>query len=93
MDGLALHRQYGRTYSCWPVILTPYNLPLGMCMCAEYMFVLMVIPDPSNPNVSSMLTLKSLIEELQNQRHVGLLTCNTEKRDILNAHRVDVDCE
>ncbi|KAL2243783.1 UNVERIFIED_CONTAM: hypothetical protein Sindi_0496300, partial [Sesamum indicum] len=48
-DGLATHKQYGRTYSCWPVILTPYNLPLGMCMSSEYMFVVMVITDPSNP--------------------------------------------
>ncbi|KAL0409440.1 UNVERIFIED_CONTAM: hypothetical protein Sradi_1878400 [Sesamum radiatum] len=31
-DGFAPHGQYGRTYSCWPIILTLYNLPLGMCM-------------------------------------------------------------
>ncbi|KAL0284717.1 UNVERIFIED_CONTAM: hypothetical protein Sangu_2811900 [Sesamum angustifolium] len=27
IDGFAPHGQYGRTYSCWPVIITPYNLP------------------------------------------------------------------
>ncbi|KAL0427435.1 UNVERIFIED_CONTAM: hypothetical protein Slati_2918300 [Sesamum latifolium] len=48
-DGFAPHAQYGRTYSCWPVILTPYNLPPGMCISFEYMFLMMVIPDPSNP--------------------------------------------
>ncbi|KAK4390102.1 hypothetical protein Sango_2073500 [Sesamum angolense] len=26
-DGFASHGQYDRTYSCWPIILTPYNLP------------------------------------------------------------------
>jgi hypothetical protein len=26
--------QYGKTYLCWPVILTPYNLPRGMNMKA-----------------------------------------------------------
>ncbi|KAL0455862.1 UNVERIFIED_CONTAM: hypothetical protein Slati_0925400 [Sesamum latifolium] len=40
-DGFAPHGQYGRTYSCWPVILTPYNLPPGMCMKPEYMFLTM----------------------------------------------------
>ncbi|KAL0373222.1 UNVERIFIED_CONTAM: hypothetical protein Scaly_1003800 [Sesamum calycinum] len=45
-DGFAPHGQYGRTYSCWPVKLTPYNLPPGMCMSSEYMFLTMVIPDP-----------------------------------------------
>jgi len=28
-DGFAPHGQFGRTYSCWPVIVTPYNLPPG----------------------------------------------------------------
>ncbi|KAL0449119.1 UNVERIFIED_CONTAM: hypothetical protein Slati_1468300 [Sesamum latifolium] len=26
-DGFAPHGQYGCAYYCWPVILTPYNLP------------------------------------------------------------------
>ncbi|KAL0294906.1 UNVERIFIED_CONTAM: hypothetical protein Scaly_2540100 [Sesamum calycinum] len=42
-DGFALDRQYGRMYSCWSVILTPYNLPPGMCMSFKYMFLTMVI--------------------------------------------------
>ncbi|KAL0291523.1 UNVERIFIED_CONTAM: hypothetical protein Sangu_2533100 [Sesamum angustifolium] len=37
VDGLAPHGQYGKSYSCWPVIITPYNLPLRMCMKSEYM--------------------------------------------------------
>ncbi|KAL0449091.1 UNVERIFIED_CONTAM: hypothetical protein Slati_1465500 [Sesamum latifolium] len=40
-DGFAPHGQYGRTFSCWPIILTPYNLPPGMCMSSEYMFLTM----------------------------------------------------
>ncbi|KAL0294795.1 UNVERIFIED_CONTAM: hypothetical protein Sradi_6868000 [Sesamum radiatum] len=35
-DGFALHGQYDHAYSYWPVILTLYNLPLGMCMSSEY---------------------------------------------------------
>ncbi|KAL0454856.1 UNVERIFIED_CONTAM: hypothetical protein Slati_0824800 [Sesamum latifolium] len=45
-DSFAPHGQYGRTYSCWSVIITPYNLPPGMCMSTEYMFITMVIPRP-----------------------------------------------
>ncbi|KAL0448253.1 UNVERIFIED_CONTAM: hypothetical protein Slati_1381700 [Sesamum latifolium] len=47
-DGFAPHGEYGRTYSCWSVIIKPYNLPPGMCMSSEYMFLTMVIPGPSN---------------------------------------------
>ncbi|KAL0444178.1 UNVERIFIED_CONTAM: hypothetical protein Slati_2140500 [Sesamum latifolium] len=64
-DGFAPHRQCGRTYSCWPVILTLYNLPLGMCMSSEYIFLTMVIPGPSNPKCLIDIYLEPLIEELQ----------------------------
>jgi len=36
-------------YSCWPIILTVYNLPSGMCMRLEFMFLSMVILGPSSP--------------------------------------------
>jgi hypothetical protein len=36
-------------YFCWPVILTVYNLPPGMCMRPKFMLLSMVIPGPSNP--------------------------------------------
>ncbi|KAL0444184.1 UNVERIFIED_CONTAM: hypothetical protein Slati_2141100, partial [Sesamum latifolium] len=63
-DGFAPHGQYGRTYSCWPIILTPYNFPPGMCMKLEYMFLTMVIPDPSNPKCCIDVYLEPLIKEL-----------------------------
>ncbi|KAL0404078.1 UNVERIFIED_CONTAM: hypothetical protein Sradi_2048600 [Sesamum radiatum] len=61
---LSLDGQYGRTYSCWPVIITPYNFPLGMCMSSEYMFLTMVIPGSSNPKRLIDVYLEPLIEEL-----------------------------
>ncbi|KAL0381273.1 UNVERIFIED_CONTAM: hypothetical protein Sangu_0191600 [Sesamum angustifolium] len=48
------------------VILTSYNLPLGMCMSSEYMFLTMVIPGPSNLKHLIEVCLEPLIEELQN---------------------------
>jgi hypothetical protein len=39
---------FATPYSCWPVILTVYNLPSGMCISP--MFLSMVIPGPSNPS-------------------------------------------
>ncbi|KAL0309090.1 UNVERIFIED_CONTAM: hypothetical protein Sradi_5851300 [Sesamum radiatum] len=74
IDGFAPHGQYGRTYSCWPVIITPYNLPPGMCMKSEYMFLTMVIPDPSNPKRLIDVYLQPLIDELLQLWHVGVQT-------------------
>ena len=62
-------------------------------MSAEYMFVMMVIPSRSNSKHLIDVYLELLIGELQNLRHVGILTCDTEKRDIPNARCVDVECK
>ncbi|KAL0444547.1 UNVERIFIED_CONTAM: hypothetical protein Slati_2177400 [Sesamum latifolium] len=79
MDGFTPHGQYSRTYSYWPVILTPYNLLLEMCMSYEYMFLTMVIPGPSNPKCLIDIYLEPLIEEMQNLWHVGVLKRDSPK--------------
>ncbi|KAL0430507.1 UNVERIFIED_CONTAM: hypothetical protein Sradi_0676700 [Sesamum radiatum] len=63
-DEFAPHRQYGHTYSCRPVILTPYNFPPGICMKPEYMFLTMVIPGPSNPSHCIDVYLEPLIKKM-----------------------------
>ncbi|KAL0410866.1 UNVERIFIED_CONTAM: hypothetical protein Slati_0440100 [Sesamum latifolium] len=85
-DGFAPHGQYGRMYSCWPVILTPYNLLLEMCMSSEYMFLRMVIPAPSNPKRLIDVYLEPLTEELQNLWHVGVLTHDSAKKETFTMH-------
>ncbi|KAL0278016.1 UNVERIFIED_CONTAM: hypothetical protein Sradi_7304200 [Sesamum radiatum] len=74
IDGFAPYGQYGRTYSCWPVILTAYNFSPGMCMKPEYMFLTIVIPGPSNPKCFINIYLEPLIKELLQLWHVGVLT-------------------
>ncbi|KAL0345547.1 UNVERIFIED_CONTAM: hypothetical protein Sradi_4386000 [Sesamum radiatum] len=75
-DNFAPHDQYDRTYSCWPVIITSYNLPSGMCMCYEYIFFTMVIPGPSNPKHLINVYLKPLMEELLQLWHMGVRMYN-----------------
>jgi len=48
-DGFSPFNMSGRPYSCWPVIVTPYNLPPSMCMKEEYMFLTIIIPGRKNP--------------------------------------------
>ncbi|KAL0438814.1 UNVERIFIED_CONTAM: hypothetical protein Slati_2364400 [Sesamum latifolium] len=72
-DGFAPHGQYDRTYFCWPIILTPYNLPLGMCISSENIFLTIVISGSSNSKRLIDVYLEPLIEELQNLWHVGVL--------------------
>ncbi|KAK4398012.1 hypothetical protein Sango_1276700 [Sesamum angolense] len=73
-DDFVSHDQYDRTYSCWSVIITLYNLPPSMCMSFEHIFFTMVIPDPSNPKRLIDVYLEPLIEKLLQLWHVGVRT-------------------
>jgi hypothetical protein len=55
---------FSASYSCWPVILTVYNLPTGMCMRLEFMFLSTVITGPSSPGLNIDVFLRPLIDEL-----------------------------
>ncbi|XP_059290605.1 uncharacterized protein LOC132044132 [Lycium ferocissimum] len=67
-DGtMSIHKrmgQSGRKYSSWPVIVTPYNLPPGMCMKEAYMFLTVIVPGPNNPKHKIDVYLQPLIKEL-----------------------------
>ena len=55
---------FAAPYSCWPVILTVYNLPSGMCMRLEFMFLSIVIPGRSSLGWNIDVCLRPLIDEL-----------------------------
>ncbi|CAK8532116.1 unnamed protein product [Lathyrus sativus] len=52
-------------YSCWPVIVTPYNFPPEMCMTKPYMFLTCLIPGPSSPKSGIDVYLQPLIDDLK----------------------------
>jgi hypothetical protein len=54
---------FAAPYSCWPVILTVYNLPPGIYIRLEFMFLSMVIPGPSSPRQNIDIYLRSLIDQ------------------------------
>ncbi|XP_010436745.1 PREDICTED: uncharacterized protein LOC104720554 [Camelina sativa] len=64
-DGFNPIGMNGQAHSVWPVILTPYNLPPGMCMKMEYFFLAILVPGPKHPKKSLDVFLQPLIEELQ----------------------------
>ncbi|KAM3281368.1 hypothetical protein P3S67_028389 [Capsicum chacoense] len=63
-NGFQKFSQSGRKYSSWPVIVTPYNLPPGMCMKEAYMFLTIIVPGPNNPKHKIDIYLQPLIKEL-----------------------------
>jgi hypothetical protein len=74
-DGFTPYIQASSTpYSCWPVVVTPYNLPPEMCMTKPFMFLTCLIPGPSNPKAHIDVYLQPLIDELQMLWSDGELT-------------------
>ncbi|XP_045833662.1 uncharacterized protein LOC123924740 [Trifolium pratense] len=73
-DGFSPFNISGKPYSCWPVIVTPYNLPPSMCMKEEYLFLTLIIPGPKNPKGKIDVFLQPLIDELKLLWHTGVTT-------------------
>ncbi|KAG8379137.1 hypothetical protein BUALT_Bualt07G0056900 [Buddleja alternifolia] len=79
-DGFNPHNQGSRPYSCWPVIVTPYNLPPWMCMDRPYMFLTLLVPGPKSPGRSLDVYLQPLINELKTLWDVGVETYDVAKK-------------
>lgn len=73
-DGFSPYGALGKTYSCWPVIVTPYNLPPWMCMQKEYLFLTLIIPGPHNPKDKIDVFLQPLIDELNMLWNEGVVS-------------------
>lgn len=67
-------------HSIWPVFLTVYNLPPGMCMKQEYIFISMIISGPTSPGKNLDVMLRPLIEELDSLWTDGVLTYDCLKK-------------
>ena len=55
----------GSQHSSGSIILTPYNLPLEMCMKEQYMFLTVIVPSPRNSKNKLDVYLQPLISKLQ----------------------------
>ena len=78
-DGFNPHGR-GKDYSCWPVMITPYNLPPSMCNKRPYMFLSLLIPGPSHPGKHIDVYLRPLIDELKLLWDTGVETYDACKR-------------
>ncbi|XP_058731844.1 uncharacterized protein LOC131603526 isoform X1 [Vicia villosa] len=88
-DGFTPYIQASSTpYSCWPVIVTPYNLPPEMCMTKPYLFLTCLVPGPYNPKAKIDVYLQPLIDDLQRLWRDGILTydISMQQNFVMRAH-------
>ena len=67
-------------YSCWPIIVTPYNLPPELCMTKPYLFLTCLVPDPYSPKAKIDVYLQPLIDDLQHLWSDGVWTYDVSKK-------------
>ncbi|XP_050212799.1 uncharacterized protein LOC126664450 [Mercurialis annua] len=79
-DGFQPFGAFGQQYSSWPVIVTPYNLPPGMAMKDEFMFLTVLVPGPNSPKGSLDIFLQPLIAELNHLWEFGTRTYDIHRR-------------
>lgn len=79
-DGFTPFGYSAAPYSCWPIFITPYNLPPAMCMKASYLFLTLIIPGPNSPGKSIDVYLRPLIDELKMLWNDGVLTYDTHNK-------------
>ncbi|XP_050225605.1 uncharacterized protein LOC126675073 [Mercurialis annua] len=79
-DGFQPFGQSGQQYSLWPVVVTPYNLPPGLCMKEEFMFLTILVPGPYNPKSNMDVFLQLLIAEFNSLWSIGVQTYDISKR-------------
>ncbi|XP_060186702.1 uncharacterized protein LOC132616120 [Lycium barbarum] len=83
-DGFTPFSVSAAPYSCWPVFVTPYNLPPEMCMTSPYLFLTCIVPGPRNPKSLIDVYLQPLIHELQALWHEGVLTYDISTKQNFN---------
>ncbi|XP_062103346.1 uncharacterized protein LOC133814397 [Humulus lupulus] len=73
-DGFNPFGDLSNSYSMWPVILMPYNMPPWICMKREFLMMSLLIPGRRAPGKDIDVYLQPLIEELKELWEKGVQT-------------------
>ncbi|CAL8136240.1 unnamed protein product [Prunus armeniaca] len=73
-DGFNPFGNMSTSYSMWPVMVVPYNLPPWMCMKQQYSIMTLLIPGPKAPGKELDVYLRPLIDELKELWEEGVQT-------------------
>jgi len=74
------------SYSCWPVILIPYNLPPWLCLKQPYWILSMLVPGKKSPGMSIDVYLQPLIDELKILWEKGVKTWDAKEKKNFDMH-------
>ncbi|XP_028085569.1 uncharacterized protein LOC114286586 [Camellia sinensis] len=85
-DGFNPFGNMSTSYSMWPVILMPYNLPPWKCMKEPFSMMSLLIPRRSAPGRDIDVYLRPLIEELKELWGDGVRTYDAKNEESFRMH-------
>ena len=79
-DGFNSFGNMSISYSMWPMVLIPYNLPPWMCMKQTFFIMTLLIPGPTTHRNDIDIYLQQLIDELNDLWEVGVETYDSSTK-------------
>ncbi|XP_060671841.1 uncharacterized protein LOC132803267 [Ziziphus jujuba] len=86
IDGFNHFSNMSTSYSMWPVMLVPYNLPPWKCMKETFSMMSLLIPGPTAPGKDIDVYLRPMIDELKDLWTNGVTTCDISKKERFTMH-------
>lgn len=87
-DGFNPFGTMSSSYSCWPIVLIPYNLPPWLCMKASSLMLSLIIPGPSYPGKDFHVFAQPVYEELADLFESGTLTYDASRDEMFRLRTV-----
>ncbi|XP_028064788.1 uncharacterized protein LOC114267901 [Camellia sinensis] len=81
VDGINPHSSLSSKYSCWPVMMITYNLPLWLCMKRKFMMLSLLISGPQQPGNDIDVYLAPLIDDLKMLWEIGVEAYDAYKEE------------
>ncbi|XP_058214912.1 uncharacterized protein LOC131326234 [Rhododendron vialii] len=85
-DGFNPFGNMSTSYSMWPVILIPYNLPPWRCMKDPFFMMPLLIPGPNQPGTNIDVYLRPLVDELKELWKNGVRTYDASTKETFQMH-------
>ncbi|XP_060671815.1 uncharacterized protein LOC132803254 [Ziziphus jujuba] len=85
-DGFNPFSNMSTSYSMWPVMLVPYNLPPWKCMKETFSMISLLIPGSTAPGKDIDVYLRPMIDELKDLWTNGVTTYDISKKVRFTMH-------
>ncbi|XP_057461897.1 uncharacterized protein LOC130752117 [Actinidia eriantha] len=81
VDGFNPFGNMSNSYSMWPVILVPYNLPPWLAMKDSFFMLTLLVPGEKQPGIDIDVYMRPMVDELKELWQTGALTYNAFGRE------------